>query len=208
MGEFVGYVAREIGSALILRPHLSTTLRQLEAVSITLALLVGVSMLAGQGAMLAVNKVRGPSYLILLLSLGLRIIAMGLFLAGLMWLLGEVMAIPVGFATLVHAVLLAASPGLFAFLALAPGIGPFLGRVLAVWAFVILWNITAEAFGVPLALAFVISLTAVVVTLAVFTVLARPAGRLQERLWRRATGRPLRRSSRELLAIEGLLEHE
>ncbi len=206
LGEFMRSVARQVMDALLLRPDLGASPTHVEWVSVTLALLVGASILAGQSAVLAINKVRGPSYFFLLLSMGLRVAAIVFCVATVLWVLGLLTGTHVPFTVMAHAVLLAISPGIFAFLVIMPGLGPLLGRVLVAWSFVILWNTTGQMFAVNVAYAFLLSLTAAAITLGVTTVLSGPVGRLRDAAWHRLTGRELRRSSRELLELDGWAE--
>lgn len=208
LGEYVEQVGRAIGDALMLRPDLADSGSSLGVVTTTIGILVAISMLAGRSAMLAINRVRGLSYLFLLLTTVVSVAMVVASLAGILWSLGWVLGVVVGFRTMAHAVALAASPGVFAFVVIAPGVGPFLSRGLMAWSFLILWNLTGQVFGVDAPMAFLMSLAASVVTLALVAVLGGPASRVRNDLWRRITGRELRRSSRELMDVEGILELE
>lgn len=206
LGEYFGHVAQEIGRALLLRPNLDVHFGRIEVVTITLAVLVAVSVLAGRSAMLAINRVRGLSYLFLVVTTGLRVVAMVGGLTVTLWLLTLVVNREASLITSLHGIILASSPEIFAFIAIAPGIGPFLSRALAAWSFLILWDVTAQLAQTDRWTALLISAIAGLIALAGFHGLARPAAHVRNMLWRRMTGRELRRSSTELLEIEGLLE--
>lgn len=206
LGEWYGYVAREVANALLLRPNLDVTFAQLELIAASIGLLVAISMLAGQSVILAINKVRGFAYSFLVLLTGLRVLAIVAVLTTTLWLLGLVSGTVADIPTMTHVVLLSLSPHLFAFVAIAPGIGPFLSRALTAWSFLILWPASAQAFRTDIWTALLISLTAGVITLSIMHLLGRPVATVRDRLWRRVTGRELRRSSRELLEETGLLE--
>ncbi|GAA1707093.1 hypothetical protein GCM10009702_07020 [Propioniferax innocua] len=208
LGEYVEQVGRAIGDALMLRPDLAGSGASVGGVTTTIGILVAISMLAGRGAMLAINRVRGLSYLFLLLTTVVSVAVVVGLLAGILWSLGWALGVVVGFGTMANAVALAASPGVFAFVVIAPGVGPFLSRGLMAWSFLILWSLTGQVFGVDVPMAFLMSLAASVATLALVAVLGGPASRVRNNLWRRLTGRELRRSSRELMDIEGILEME
>ncbi len=115
----------------------------------TVAFVGGVSLLLGQSVILFANRVRPPRFFASLLLNGLLYVGNLLVWAwavrAVARLLLEVRIPPSESITLMF---LAAAPMIFGFLILMPYLGPFVGRLLSVWSFLITYQLVALVYGI------------------------------------------------------------
>ncbi|RCK70247.1 hypothetical protein DT076_06165 [Desertihabitans brevis] len=207
LSDLFQLVLAEVGAALTLQPHVSGVgAGDQVLVGAVLAVLVAVSMLAGESALLAINRVRGLAYWLTLAMTATGVLLLYLTQASLLWVLGIAIGQPTDWLVLAYATLLAASPKLLSFIQIVPGFGPFLGRLLSAWGFLVLWAATASVFAVGEGLALLVAATAGLTGLAASHFGGPPLVRVRDRIWTAITGRPMRRSSAELLQLPGLLD--
>jgi hypothetical protein len=152
MYDFLVGVLQGIGEALRLNPRVFEIVESgpnAGWVIAVIAILGGASLLIGQSVILFVNRVRPARFAVSLLVNGLVFAISLVIWAVAIWLSGKVLfpnSIPL--RTVARMVGLGAAPYLFGFLVLIPYMGNFVGRVLAVWSFlVVLAGITYLAGG-------------------------------------------------------------
>jgi hypothetical protein len=142
MFEFLGRVFQGIGEALRLNPRVFEIVESgpnAGWVVLVVAILGGASLLIGQSVILFVNRVRPGRFAVSLLVNGLVFTISLLMWAVAIWLTAKLIypANTVPFRTVMRMVGLGAAPYLFGFLVLIPYLGDFIGKVLAVWSFLI-----------------------------------------------------------------------
>jgi hypothetical protein len=206
MIEFISLVFEVIGRALRLDPAL---LRAAEAlppaqgdwVVVTVALLAGASQLLGQSVTLLANRVSPGRFTISLLLNGI-IFALGLLIwATTIWLVaGWLFAVPQSLNVVLRMVALGSAPWVFGFLVLIPYMGTFIGRVLAVWSFLITLGAIRFAFQVELWAALVAVGAGWLLMMLLSLTIGRPVVLLRNWLWQRIVGTRLDVSLHEILA--------
>lgn len=169
-------------------------------VILAIAILGGASLLLGQSVILFVNRVQPGRFMFSLFLNGV-IFALSLVIWALaIWLTALVLfpnQIPL--ATVMRMVGIGAAPYLFGFLVLLPYAGNFIGRVLAVWSFlVVLASMTHLAGG-----RFWPALVCTAIGWLLITVMSATIGRpiisARNRIWHRLTGVDLDASVQDIL---------
>lgn len=189
--------------ALTLEPRLfEVVLRNPSANSVVLGIvfLAGASTLLGQSVVLFVNRVRrgrfvfslalnGAIYIISYLVWGATIALVGRFLFN----------DPPSFAAVIRMVGLSTAPLIFGFFILIPWMGPFIGRVLNIWSFLILINVVEYGFQVSLFYALVCVGLGWLFMMLLNSFIGRPVVALRNRLWHTVMGSSLDASTEDLL---------
>ncbi|NWF79915.1 MAG: hypothetical protein HXY37_07685 [Chloroflexi bacterium] len=169
-------------------------------VVLAIAIVGGASLLLGQSVILFVNRVRPARFVLSLLLNGIIFTLSLLVWAFAIWLTGRILfpnAIP--FATVARLVALGAAPYVFGFLVLLPYAGNFIGKVLAVWSFlVVLAALTTLANGNFGAALICTTIGWVIITVMSATI-GRPVIALRNWLWKRLTGSDMEASVQDLL---------
>jgi hypothetical protein len=196
-------VVDAVGRALALDPALLAEAGHPRFLPVAsgVALLAGASTMVGHSVILFLNRVRG-------LRFALAIVGTGLWAVFFFLLQGLVVGVVGRFAfgrspawiELLSIVFLSAAPLCFNFLILIPHFGPFIGRVLEVWAFFILLVGVAVAFDVTRWLALAITVAGWLVRHTLARLVARPVSWLSARVWRFLTGGPILVTAYDVLA--------
>ena len=201
--QFLAYVWRGIGAAMQLNPRVFEIVEsypQSRWVVLTIALLGGASLLIGQSVILFVNRVRPRRFVASLLLNGV-VFGIGLIVwAVMIWLTARI-----GFGrtsdlgSVIRLVALGAAAYIFGFLVLIPYLGTFIGRVLAVWSFLIVLSSVNYHYQ----FSFWQGLICVGVGWLLITLLSATIGRpviaLRNWLWHRVTGSDLNATVQDLL---------
>lgn len=203
--EFVGDVIATIGMVLGLDSSQAAWFESLPnkgAISITIALLAGISTLIGNSVVLFINRVRGWRFAVTLLLNGIAMVLLYIVQALVIalvapWVVGD--AGP-GLWIVVRSVMLSSAPLVFGFLVLIPYLGPAIGRVLQAWSMVALWVVVAVAFNTDLGHALVITVIGWGVMQLASWGLSRPMKWITDKIWQLISGRPSMLSGNDLLS--------
>lgn len=203
MFEFFGYVWIGIIEAMRLNPRVFEIVEaypQSRWILLTVALIGGASLLLGQSVILFVNRVRPGRFALSLLLNGIVFTLSLAIWAVAIWLTGRLLFpndIPLG--TVIRMVALGAAPYTFGFLVLLPYAGNFVGRVLAVWSFlVVLAGITFLAGGRFWPALVCVGLGWGLVTVMSATI-GKPVIALRNRVWQRVAGTSLDATVQDIL---------
>lgn len=204
MLEFLWNLIRGIGAALRLDPRAFEVVQNSPDsrwIILLIAILGGASLLVGQSVILFVNRVRPARFLVSLLVNGLVFAISLLVWALAIWLTSRLLFpnnIP--FGTVARMVGLGAAPYVLGFLVLIPYMGDFIGRVLAVWSFlIVLAALTYVAQGAFWAVLVCTGIGWLLVTVMSLTI-GKPIVALRNRLFRAVTGTDLDASVADILA--------
>lgn len=170
-------------------------------ISVTIAILAGISTLLGNSVVLFLNRVRGWRFATSLLLNGVS-------MAGLYLVQAVVIAIVGYFFTgqsltlsiAGQAVMLATAPLIFGFFELVPYLGPGIARVLQAWSVVALWTIVGVLYGVGRWEALVITVVGWGTMQLLAWALARPISAIGARIWRLVTGHDTMLTAQDLLS--------
>ncbi len=169
-------------------------------VVLAIAMVGGASLLLGQSVILFVNRVRPARFVLSLLMNGIIFTLSLLVWAFAIWLTSRILfpnEIP--FVTVARLVALGAAPYVFGFLVLLPYAGNFIGKVLAVWSFlVVLAALTTLANGNFGAALICTAIGWVIITVMSATI-GRPVIALRILVWKRLTGADMDASVQDLL---------
>lgn len=162
--------------------------------------LAGASVLLGQSVVLFVNRVRRTRFLI---SLGLN---------GIMYIISYfVWGVTIGvigrtlFAadlttwSVVRMVGLSTAPLIFGFFILIPWMGPFIGRILNIWGFLILVSVVEFGFGVGLIGALVTVGLGWLAMMLLNNLIGKPIVALRNKIWQKVAGTTLDATAQDLL---------
>ncbi|MEZ4622284.1 MAG: hypothetical protein R2867_43190 [Caldilineaceae bacterium] len=115
----------------------------------SIAFVGGVSLLLGQSVILFANRVRPPRFLASLLLNGVLYVGNLLVWAWAVRVMARVLLqVRIPPDESVTLMLLTAAPMVFGFLILMPYLGPFIGRLLNVWSFLITYQLVALVYGI------------------------------------------------------------
>jgi hypothetical protein len=204
MFEFLGAVFQGIGEALRLNPRVFEVVERgpnAGWVVLVVAILGGASLLIGQSVILFVNRVRPGRFFVSLLINGL-VFTIGLVVWALaIWLTAKVLysANTVPFRTIMRMVGLGAAPYLFGFLVLIPYMGDFIGRVLAVWSFLVVLAALTYVAGGSLWPALVCTGIGWLLITVMSLTIGRPIIALRNRLFKAVAGTSLDASVADIL---------
>jgi hypothetical protein len=201
--QFIGYVWNGIGAAMRLDPRVHEIVETSPGSSwiiLTIALLGGASLLLGQSVILFVNRVKPGRFALSLLLNGIIFTVSLLIWAIAIWLIGWLLFDePPQLRVVMRMVGLGAAPYVFGFLVLMPYAGNAIGRILAVWSFLVV--LSGINYLYPHG--FTVALICVGLGWILVTLLSRFAGKpviaLRNRLWHRITGSSLEASVQDVL---------
>jgi hypothetical protein len=169
-------------------------------ISITVAVLAGISTLLGNSVVLFLNRVRGWRFAVTLLLNGAAMALLYAAQAVVIAIVGPlVVGHSPGLVVVTRAVMLATAPMVFGFLVLIPYAGPAIGRVLQAWGLLTLWIVVAAAFHAELWPAFLITAIGWGVMQGLSWALSRPMAWVGDRIWRLVTGKPAMMTGTDLL---------
>jgi len=189
--------------ALTLDPRLfEAVLNDPSANSIVIGIvfLAGASTLLGQSVVLFVNRVRRGRFFLSLALNGLMYVISYLVWGAVIALVGSILFNdPPPFPAVIRMVGLSTAPLIFGIFILIPWMGPFIGRVLNIWSFLILVNVVEFGFQVGLIKALICVGLGWLVMLLLNNFVGRPVIALRNRLWKRVAGSSLDASTNDLL---------
>ncbi len=204
MFEFIGNVFRGIGEALRLNPRVFDIVEQGNNnagwVILVIAILGGASLLIGQSVILFVNRVRPGRFAVSLLVNGLVFaISMVVWATFIYWTGQVLFPNDIPYLTVLRMVGLGATPYLFGFLVLIPYLGDVIGKVLAVWSFlIVLGGITFLAGGDLWPALVCVGIGWLLVTVMSLTI-GRPIIALRNRVFKTVTGTDMDASVADIL---------
>ena len=160
----------------------------------------GASVLLGQSAVLFINRVRRGRFFF---SLGLNGImyVISYFVWGLtITLIGRLLfEFEPAYGAIVRMVGLSTAPLIFGFFILIPWMGPFIGRVLNVWGFLILVSVVQYGFQVGLISALVCVGLGWLAMMLLNNLIGRPIIAVRNKMWQKVAGSSLDASAQDLL---------
>ena len=192
-----------IGYALTLDPRLyefvATNPRSSWLV-VGIVFLSGASVLIGQSVVLFVNRVRRGRFIFSLALNGIMYIisyfVWGVTIAVIGLLLFEFNPGP---WAIVRMVGLSTAPLIFGFFILIPWMGPFIGRILNVWGFLILVSVVEFGFQVGLIGALVTVGLGWLAMMLLNNLVGKPIVAMRNKMWQKVAGTTLDASSQDLL---------
>ena len=170
-------------------------------ISLTVAILAGVSTLFGDSVVLFLNRVRGWRFA---MTMGFNAVGFVLLYALQAFVIAVVGPLIVGhtpgLAAVIRGVMLATAPMILGFLVLIPYLGPAIARVLQAWGLLVLWLVVDVLFATDLWTALLITGLGWGLMQLLSWSLYRPAQWLGDRIWRVITGTPSMMTGRDLLS--------
>lgn len=201
--QFIGYVWHGITMALSLDPRVFEVVDQYPSsgwVILVIALLGGASLLIGQSVILFVNRVKPGRFAMslamngIIFTIGLVVWALAIWFVG--WLLFDT---PPTLRVVTRMVGLGAAPYFFGFLVLAPYLGNFIGRVLAIWSFLIVLAGINYLFPHGFWEALILVGLGWLLMMAVSYLVGKPIVAMRNNLWHRIAGSDLDTSVQDIL---------
>lgn len=192
IAQFLGDLWTCITAALTLDTHtLSAILSEPNAgwLAFCVALLAGISKLAGDSVALFINRVPPRRFVLALLGGGVTFALEILLWATSIWVIATLF-FPFQ-ESLIEVWILAAvasAPWVFGFLVFMPTLGALVRWVLRVWSWLIVLVLLRDASGLSLAAAFMAATVGWLALRALGILFARRTGAFHTRLWKRLTG--------------------
>jgi hypothetical protein len=150
--QYFAYIWEGLTRALTLDP---TVFQVVESnpnavwVVLGIVFLAGVSTLLGHSAILFINRVRKSRFVVSLIVNGIVYIISYAVWGFVVWLVGRLLfQVDPPLGQFLRIVGLSTAPLVFGFFILIPWMGPFIGKVLNVWSFLILLAIVAFQFQI------------------------------------------------------------
>lgn len=168
--------------------------------TVGVALLAGISVMAGHAVVLLVNHISGWRFAIGLLLSAVWLVALHAIESVVLWGLGSLASgRDVSYSTVLAGVLIATAPQVWGFLALIPYLGTAISRFLSAWGAVVLWAVTAGTFDVGRWAALALVAASWLAMHLLSTLCAPWVSRAMATLFHRVTGRPFRVSGADVL---------
>ena len=162
--------------------------------------LAGVSTLIGQSVVLFLNRVRRERFYFSMVLNGLMFIISYLVWGAVIYITGRVLfREDVTFGEMFRLVGLSTAPLIFGFFVLIPWMGPFLGKVLNVWSFLILINIVQFEFNSGFWGALLCVGLGWLLMNLINNTIGRPVIAIRNRIWQRVTGSSLDATAQDIL---------
>ena len=203
LGRYFSYLWAGLTHALALDPKVFQfveTYPRSAWVVAGIVLLAGVSTLLGHSAVLFINRVRRNRFIISLIVNGLVYIISYVVWGLVVWLAGRVLfQVDPPFTQFVRIMGLSTAPLVFGFFILIPWMGPFIGKLLNVWSFLILIAIVEFQFQIGLWGALLVVGLGWLASLALNNTIGRPVVALRNRLSRLITGSDLDATAEDIL---------
>lgn len=201
--SYVGQLFQVIRYALVLDPRLFAYVSQNPSSNWLVAgviFLAGASTLLGQSVVLFVNRVRKGRFFLSLTLNGLMFIVSYIVWGTAIALVGGILFSDTpDWRAVVRMVGLSTAPLIFGFFILIPWMGPFIGRILNIWSFLILLSVVEYGFQVSLILALICVGLGWLLMMVLNNVVGRPVVALRNRIWQRVAGSSLDASTEDLL---------
>jgi hypothetical protein len=160
----------------------------------------GISVLVGQSVILFLNQVKPGRFVVSLVINGLLLVVGCLVWGTAVWAVGNwLFDINAEYSLVLKLTGLSYAPLVYGFFVLMPYAGPFIGRLLYGWSFLIMLRVVAYTFQVSFWPALgCVGLGWLLLMLLTVTI-GRPVVALRSRVWHRVTGTALEASAQELL---------
>lgn len=162
--------------------------------------LSGASVLLGQSAVLFINRVRRGRFFFSLGLNGFMYVVSYLVWGITIGLIGRALfEFDPGPGAITRMVGLSTAPLVFGFFILIPWMGPFIGRILNVWGFLILVSVVEFGFQVGLIGALICVGLGWLVMMLINNFVGRPVIALRNKIWQRVAGTTLDANAQDLL---------
>nr|WP_300144758.1 hypothetical protein [Propionicimonas sp.] len=202
--DFLGSLWRAIVGVWGLDPSMAEWFRDYPyalEISLTIAMLAGISTLLGNSVVLFLNRIRGWRFAASLVINGVSMVALFAAQAVVIAVVGYlVTGDRLSLTTAARAVMLATAPLLFGFLELAPYVGPGIARVLQVWSLLALLVIVGVVYQIGYGQALLVTGLGWGVMQGLSWALAKPLTTLGNAVWRRLSGNPTLLTAQDLLS--------
>ena len=170
--------------------------------------LAGASVLLGQSVVLFVNRVRRGRFLFSLALNGVMYIISYFVWGVTIGVIGRLLfEFNPGTWAIVRMVGLSTAPLIFGFFILVPWLGPFIGRTLNIWGFLILVSVVEFGFQVGLVGALVTVGLGWLAMMLLNNLVGKPIAALRNRIWQRVAGAAIDASAQDLLLQFSQSEH-
>lgn len=210
--RYLYYLWEALTRALALDPEVFKFVEsypQASWVVLGIVFLAGVSTLLGHSAVLFINRVRKSRFMISLIVNGFVYIISYAVWGAVVWLAGYLLFNTNPPLTQFLRIMgLSTAPLVFGFFVLIPWMGPFVGKILNVWTFLILLAIVEFQFQVGFSGALVIVGLGWLASLAINNTIGRPVVALRNRLFRLVTGSSLDVTAEDILLHFGGLDEK
>ncbi len=162
--------------------------------------LAGASTLLGQSVVLFANRVRRGRFVMSLVFNGIVFIV-SYFVWGLTIAVIGQLLFPDELSVwgVVRMVGLSTAPLIFGFFILIPWMGPFIGKILNIWSFLILVSVVQFGFQVDLVRALIVVGIGWLIMIVLNNLIGRPIVALRNRLWHMVAGTSLDADTQDLL---------
>lgn len=162
--------------------------------------LAGASVLLGQSAVLFVNRVRRGRFLFSLLLNGIMYVISYFIWGVTISLIGRFLfEFDPGPWPIVRMVGLSTAPLIFGFFILIPWMGPFIGKILNIWGFLILVSVVQFGFQVGLIGALVTVGLGWLAMMLLNNLVGKPIVAIRNRIWQKVAGSTLDATAQDLL---------
>ena len=203
LGRYLVYLWGALTHALALDPGVFEFVEaypQSGWVVMGIAFLAGVSTLLGHSAVLFINRVRKSRFIISLIVNGVVYIISYAVWGFVVWLAGYLLfAVNPPPGQFIRIMGLSTAPLVFGFFILIPWMGPFIGKLLNVWSFLILLAIVEFQFQIGFWGALLVVGLGWLASLALNNTIGRPVVALRNRLSQMITGSSLDASAEDIL---------
>ena len=210
LARYFGYLWGALTHALALDPKVFQFVEdypQAAWVVIGIVFLAGVSTLFGHSAVLFINRVRRSRFVISLIVNGLVYIISYAVWGFVVWLAGRLLfQVDPPLGQFLRIMGLSTAPLVFGFFILIPWMGPFVGKVLNVWSFLILLAIVEFQFKIGFWGALIVVGLGWVASLALNNTIGKPVIALRNKLFRLVTGSNLDATAEDILIRFGSSE--
>ena len=193
LGEYVNALMGTVGCGLAVDSSCAAQhLAQFAwAVPVGVGVVAGISLMVGQWALLAINRVGRWRTLLTLVASGLgTLLAAAIeaaLVTGLGWLL---LGGSPRIGAVLPSVLIAFAPYWLGFLVVLPYTGPGVARIVKVWHLLLLWQLLRPALGVGSTAALAVAAAAWLAAEVIDVAIERSPIRLRERVFCLASGSP------------------
>ncbi len=200
---YISYLLQTINYSLRLDPQLYEFVSETPEsrwLVFGVVFLAGASTLLGQSVVLFVNRVRRGRFVMSLVFNGIVFIV-SYFVWGLTIAVIGQLLFPDELSVwgVVRMVGLSTAPLIFGVFILIPWMGPFIGKILNIWSFLILVSVVEFGFQVGLVRALIVVGIGWLIMMLLNNVIGRPIVALRNRLWRLVAGTSLDADTQDLL---------
>lgn len=202
--EFFGHVWEVFWRALVLdeqllQAALTAPIGQSGWIVVTIGVLAGAAQLLGQSVVLFLNRVAPRRFMLSLLLNGVIFFTGLLIWSAFIWLIGRAFGYTTSFGLVARMVGLGSAPYVFSLFVLVPYAGPFLGRIVAVWSFLVTLGMLRFTYQTSLWSALLIVGAGWLVMVTLGALVGRPLGSLRKRLFPREIDASLNSTAQALL---------